>query len=353
MLIEQALCGVEDPRRRWRHTRLRDGRHVDSFRIYTESIPTGMVTWGHERETVRMTAASSMALVVLWSSGFIGAELGTRQAPASTLLAWRYLIAAAILIALCVWRHERVGSAGVRRQVVLGMPVSGDLPRADGERCGARRAVRDGGADRSAATARGDRAGCARACRARPGRTTARPGFGTRWCRARGQWRPDGRRRPVVGVRHAFRRMLSLAAGTVLQQRWRPPESVLVSMAVQSAAAAVVFWLLALAEGTAGEPTPPAFWGAVAWVVVLSSFGGYGTYLYVSRTQGATRGQHPALPDSPDHDAVGRRDVRRPRAASRSGRPGAVGDRCGHRLAKHARWGIRATVRWIIHHPVR
>ncbi len=60
-------------------------------------------------------------------------------------------------------------------------------------------------------------------------------------------------------------------------------------MAVQSAAAAVVFWLLALAEGTAGEPTPPAFWGAVAWVVVLSSFGGYGTYLYVSRTQGATR----------------------------------------------------------------
>ena len=59
---------------------------------------------------LRVTAASSLALVVLWSSGFIGAELGTRQAPASTLLAWRYLIAGAILIALCVWRHERISS---------------------------------------------------------------------------------------------------------------------------------------------------------------------------------------------------------------------------------------------------
>ncbi len=70
---------------------------------------------------MRVTVASSMALVVLWSSGFIGAELGTRQAPASTLLAWRYLVAAGILIALCVWRHERVGAAGVRRQIVLGI----------------------------------------------------------------------------------------------------------------------------------------------------------------------------------------------------------------------------------------
>ena len=70
---------------------------------------------------LRATVAPSMALVVLWSSGFIGAELGTRQAPASTLLAWRYLVATGILIALCAWRHERVGRAGVRRQIVLGL----------------------------------------------------------------------------------------------------------------------------------------------------------------------------------------------------------------------------------------
>ena len=142
-----------------------------------------------------------------------------------------------------------------------------------------------------------------------------------------------------------FAGMLSLAAGTVLQQRWRPQESVLVSMAVQSAAAAVVFWLLALAEGTAGEPTPPAFWGAVAWVVVLSSFGGYGTYLYVSRTQGATRAStllYLTPPTTMLWAAVMFGDRVPPAGLAR---PGAVGDRCGHRLAKHARSGIRATVR--------
>src|SRR5689334_11530897 len=62
----------------------------------------------------------SIALVVLWSSGFIGAELGTRQAPASALLAWRYLVAGGILVALCAWRRERIDRSGLRRQVVLG-----------------------------------------------------------------------------------------------------------------------------------------------------------------------------------------------------------------------------------------
>ncbi len=109
----------------------------------------------------------SIALVVLWSSGFIGAELGTRQAPASTLLAWRYLVAAAILIALCLWRRERISRAGLGRQVVLGTAVPGGLPRTDGERGRPGRAVRDDGADRIDAAARGDRPGCARAVRAR------------------------------------------------------------------------------------------------------------------------------------------------------------------------------------------
>ena len=36
-------------------------------------------------------------------------------------------------------------------------------------------------------------------------------------------------------------------------------------------------------------PADPGFWWAVAWVVVLSSFGGYGSYLLVLRRSGAVR----------------------------------------------------------------
>jgi drug/metabolite transporter (DMT)-like permease len=41
---------------------------------------------------------------------------------------------------------------------------------------------------------------------------------------------------------------------------------------------AVLFTALAGATGTLTPPTDPGFWGAVAWVVVLSTLGGYGLY---------------------------------------------------------------------------
>ncbi|HET9423454.1 MAG TPA: DMT family transporter, partial [Nocardioides sp.] len=47
-----------------------------------------------------------LALVVAWSSGFIGAELGTRDASASTLLAWRYVVATAALVLFVAWKRR-------------------------------------------------------------------------------------------------------------------------------------------------------------------------------------------------------------------------------------------------------
>ena len=238
---------------------------------------------------LRATFAPSMALVVLWSSGFIGAELGTRQAPASTLLAWRYLVATGILVALCAWRHERVGRAGVRRQIVLGLLCQATYLGLTVSGVGL--GVPSGTAALIAALQPLVVIALAALVLAERARLAQLLGLALGLAGVvlvvSGDLTAGGA--PWWAYVMPFGGMLSLAAGTVLQQRWRPQESVLVSMAVQSAAAAVVFWLLALAEGTAGEPTPPAFWGAVAWVVLLSSFGGYGAYLYVSRTQGATR----------------------------------------------------------------
>jgi drug/metabolite transporter (DMT)-like permease len=238
---------------------------------------------------LRTTVAPAMALVVLWSSGFIGAELGTRQAPASTLLAWRYLVAAGILFVLCAWRHELVSRAGVRRQIVLGLlcqatylglTVSGVGLGVPSGTAALIAALQPLAVIALAALFLAERARLAQLL----GLALGLAGV---VLVVSGDLTAGGA--PWWAYLMPFGGMLSLAAGTVLQQRWRPQESVLVSMAVQSAAAAVVFWLLALVEGPAGEPTPPAFWGAVAWVVLLSSFGGYGAYLYVSRTQGATR----------------------------------------------------------------
>ena len=45
----------------------------------------------------RLDGLAATLLVVMWSSGFIGAELGTRFAPADTLLGWRYVAAALIV----------------------------------------------------------------------------------------------------------------------------------------------------------------------------------------------------------------------------------------------------------------
>ena len=83
--------------------------------------------------------------------------------------------------------------------------------------------------------------------------------------------------------------MAALAVGTVLQQRWEPQESLLMSLTTQTVAAAAVFWAFAAADGSTGAPMTTGFWAAIAWVVLLSSFGGYGVYLLVSRAQGATR----------------------------------------------------------------
>ncbi|MCX6491653.1 MAG: EamA family transporter, partial [Rhodococcus sp.] len=55
--------------------------------------------------TSRIDVLAGTALVILWSSGFIGAEFGTAEAPAHTLLAWRYLVAVVLLVAWCRWRR--------------------------------------------------------------------------------------------------------------------------------------------------------------------------------------------------------------------------------------------------------
>ena len=58
---------------------------------------------------------------MLWSSGFVGAELGTRYTSADTLLAWRYIVAAATLGALAALLGTRLRARALLRHGTLGL----------------------------------------------------------------------------------------------------------------------------------------------------------------------------------------------------------------------------------------
>ena len=83
--------------------------------------------------------------------------------------------------------------------------------------------------------------------------------------------------------------LVALAGGTLLEQRWRPPQSLITGLALQSGVAAVVFTATAAGDGHLAPPATGSFWLAIGWLVVLAGIGGYGSYLFVVRRSGATR----------------------------------------------------------------
>ncbi len=230
-----------------------------------------------------------LALVVLWSSGFIGAELGTRQAPVSTLLAWRYLVASVILVALCLWRSERISRDGLKQQVVLGLlgqamylglTVGGVALGATAGTSALIASLQPLVVIGLAAAALSERVRRVQLVGLGVGLVGVILVVGGDLTVGNAPW-------PVYLLPAAG--MLGLSVSTVLQQRWRPQQSVLMALTAQTVTAAVVFWIFAALRGETAAPTSIGFWSAIVWVVVLSSFGGYGTYLYVSRRHGATR----------------------------------------------------------------
>jgi drug/metabolite transporter (DMT)-like permease len=241
------------------------------------------------RHSPRTDLLAGACLVVLWSSGFVGAVLGTRYAPADTLLAWRYLCAAAILVALTAVRGARLDRATGRRQVVLGLLCQvGYLGGVVG---GVGLGVPAGTAALVAAlqplvvatlagpllderTGRGQAAGLVAGLAgvALVVGDDLQPASAPVWAYLL----------PVAG-------MLTLSAGTLLDRRLRPAESLLDALTVQTVTAAVCFAATAWVGGRLAPPPEAGFWWAVAWTVGLSSFGGYGSYLLVLRRGGANR----------------------------------------------------------------
>lgn len=243
--------------------------------------------------------ASAVALVILWSSGFVGARLGADHASPDTLLAWRLIASAAVLLAWTCLRNR------VRRTATpAATPLRGRRTIAEHAVVGVlTQAAFLGGV--YAAAASGVAAGTSALVAALQPLVVAAaagPLLGRRVSIR--QWLglvvglagvalvvaddvgTSGT--PIWAYVLPFGAMLALSAGTVLDRYWQPAGSTVQALTIHvTASAALVVAVAALTSGLT-PPSTPGFWWSVAWVTVLSGFGGYGAYLVVARRSGAT-----------------------------------------------------------------
>ena len=244
------------------------------------------------REALRRNVGhlASVALVVMWSSGFVGAELGVRSGGTPLqLLGWRFTILAAMLLTVClVLRVDLTDRRAWGRQAIIGLLSQAAFLYLIFE--GVNNGV-DGGLAALIASLQpllvatvagrilGERitpvmwigmvlglAGVAVVVSGDLGNGSA-------------QW--WAYLLPLVG-------MLSLTTGTVLTQRLRPTESLLQSITMQMVVTAVTLVALSFLVGQEAVPAELDFWLAVLWLVFLSTLGGYALFQYVTRTRGAT-----------------------------------------------------------------
>lgn len=234
---------------------------------------------------------ASVALVVTWSSGFIGAELGRRAGAAPlTLLAWRFTLLAALLLVVAVARQAqlpRSWRAWSRQAVLAALCQVGYLIFIFE---GVSRGVHGGTAALIAAlqpvlvaTVAGPLLNERTSARMWAGMVLGLAGViivvsGDLGVTETSWWTYL---LPTAG-------MLSLTSGTVLTRRLRPPENLFQTITMQAMVTAVLLMGPALVFGQASPPANGQFWAAVGWLLVLASLGGYVMYVFVTKTEGAT-----------------------------------------------------------------
>jgi drug/metabolite transporter (DMT)-like permease len=246
---------------------------------------------------MRIGQLAPVGLVVFWSSGFVGADLGTRTTSAVTLLAWRYVVALAVVAAVAAvaahhrrsraaprasapgWTHlGHVAVVGILCQAgfLLGV-VGGVALGVDAALAALVAALQPLIVAVLAHALLGDSTGTAQQIGLGVGVVgVALVVLGDVGTGTAPAW---AYLLPVAGT-------ASLSVGTVLAARRASAGTALSDLTTQTAAAGLVLIGVGAATGQLVPPPDPAFWVAVAWVVVLSTAGGYGCYLVVLRDRG-------------------------------------------------------------------
>jgi len=233
----------------------------------------------------RRRRLAEVGFVVMWSSGFIGAMLGTPEARTPTLMIWRFIVAAGLLLAgAVVLRRRWPGLREIVVQGVVGLLAQGVYLT------GVVGAVEFG-------VTAGTTALIA-ALQPLMAAALAGPMLGEHV--GRQQWAGlavglvgvalvvggdvrVGVEAPLWAYAMPFAGMAGLVAATLVERRESLRESGLeapmdVVLGIQCAASALLFAVLAAFWGGLEPAGGLRFWGAVAWFVVFSTFGGYGFY---------------------------------------------------------------------------
>ncbi|MCS7480330.1 DMT family transporter [Umezawaea endophytica] len=226
------------------------------------------------------------ALVVVWSSGFIGAELGARHAPPDTLLTWRCLATAVVLLPWAVRAATRLSRRDWLRQAVLALLCQcfylGGVfwAAAAGVPAGTSALIASlqPALVLTAAVLLDSR-------RVRPVHLAGLALGTTGVALTAAGDLSSGVTAAALFLPLAA--MLSLTAGTLLRERW-PTPPLMQTLAVQSAFTAVFFTTGTAAAGHLAPPPTTGFWTAVAWATV-AGIGSYGLYYLVTTHDGATR----------------------------------------------------------------
>lgn len=240
-----------------------------------------------------VVAGLSAGLVIMWSSGFVGGRLGTQDASALSLLSWRFLVLAPLVAAvlLVLARTRRLAVRAWPRQALLG--VLSQVVYLGGVIGAIELGV---GAGTSALVAA-----------LQPLLTGALTGplLGQRTSARR--WAGLGigftgvaivvggdlstGSSPAWAYLLPFAGMLGLTAATLMEAASPSRVPMVEGLGVQCLTSTVVFTAAAGITGTLTGPflAEGTFWLAVAWVIVLSTFGGYGFYWLTLRHTDATR----------------------------------------------------------------
>lgn len=240
-----------------------------------------------------MTAGLSVLFVLCWSSGFIGAKLGASEAPVTTLLVWRFL---PLAVGLALFQRATGGASGLRagprevgRHVLIGLlSQSGYLLTvywaiALGVSTGTT-ALIDGVQPLVAAALVGPLLGVVVTGRQWVGLVLGLGGVAlVSWTDA-----AAGGHAPPWAYVLPFAGMLGLVGSTFLERRAPLQTPPLQALTIHCWTSAVVFAGVALSTGAFVPPASARFWFATVWLVLLSTFGGYGLYWLLVERIGVT-----------------------------------------------------------------
>jgi drug/metabolite transporter (DMT)-like permease len=233
-----------------------------------------------------MTRLTPVLLVVLWSSGFVGATLSATAAPAITTLLWRYVAAAGALLLVVAILRRRYRRGFLAREAVVGLLGQG------GYLLGVFRAAELGLPAGTTALVASLQPAVVAGLLARLGRggdLRQSVGLAVGLAGVALVVAPDlGAGGSLAGLAWVVGGMASMAAATLAADAWRagPGHDLLDSLAVQATVALLFFGAVAVTTGQAAPPAAATFWWAVGWLVLLSFAGGYGAYLWVLRSRG-------------------------------------------------------------------